>query len=101
MALAEGLACGLPAIATDVGGHPEALGSAADGILPGALVPPDHPAALAETLRAWLTDARLRDRWRSAAVTRRSQLPGWGRTAECVAGALNRIGPDVVHLGEG
>ncbi|NYI46174.1 glycosyltransferase involved in cell wall biosynthesis [Nocardioides aromaticivorans] len=101
MALAEGLACGLPAVATDVGGHPEALGTAPDGSLPGALVPLDRPAALAGALRGWLTDAALRHHWRSAAAERRGQLPGWGRTAACVAGVLNRIGPGVVHVGEG
>lgn len=101
MALAEGLAWGLPAVATDVGGHPEALGTAADGTLPGALVPLDDPSALAGTLRGWLTDARLRDHWRSAAADRRSRLEGWGRTAECVADVLNRIAPGVVHVGEG
>ena len=101
MALAEGLARGLPAVATDVGGHPEALGIAADGNVPGALVPLDRPTALADGLRAWLTDDRRREHWRAAAADRRTQLPDWGGTAERVDAVLNRIGPGVVHLGEG
>ena len=57
MVVTEALARGLPVVATDVGGLPEALGPAADGRLPGLLVPPDDPAALAAALRRWLADA--------------------------------------------
>ncbi|MCR1786602.1 glycosyltransferase family 4 protein [Nocardioides carbamazepini] len=96
MALAEGLARGLPAIATDVGGHPEALGPAAGGSLPGTLVPVGDPTAFARALREWLGDAVLRDRWRRAAATRRQGLGGWGRTATEVAHVLNRIAPGPV-----
>jgi glycosyltransferase involved in cell wall biosynthesis len=96
MALAEGLARGLPAIATDAGGHPEALGRASDGALPGALVAVGDPQALASALREWLTDDRLRDRWRRAAASRRRRLGTWRETAAAVADALNRIGPGPV-----
>ena len=61
MVVTEALARGLPVVATDVGGVTEALGHGADGIRPGLLVPPDDPAALAAALRAWLTDAELRE----------------------------------------
>ncbi|MBM0124028.1 glycosyltransferase family 4 protein [Pimelobacter simplex] len=101
MALAEGLARGLPAIVSEVGGHPEALGSTDDGSLPGLLVPVGDPAALARALRAWLGDARLRARWRAAAAQRRSSLGTWAETAHVVAGVLNRIAPAVVLTGEG
>lgn len=101
MALAEGLARGLPAIATDVGGHPEALGAAGDGSLPGRLVPAGDPSALAGALRDWLGDADLRARWRSAAAHRRRSLGGWAATATTVAAVLNRISPDAVLMGNG
>ena len=60
MVVTEALARGLPVIAADVGGVPEALGHGADGVRPGLLVPPDDPAALGAALRAWLGDAELR-----------------------------------------
>ncbi len=52
MVVTEALARGLPVIATEVGGVPEALGEGADGSRPGLLVPPDDPAALAAALSA-------------------------------------------------
>ena len=62
MVVTEALARGLPVIATEVGGVPEALGHGADGIRPGLLVAPDDAVALGAALRAWLSDAALRDR---------------------------------------
>ncbi|WP_319462538.1 glycosyltransferase family 4 protein, partial [Micromonospora sp. RTP1Z1] len=56
MVVTEAVARGVPVLATDVGGLPEALGRAADGSRPGLLVPPDDPDALAGALRRWLTD---------------------------------------------
>ena len=52
MVVTEALAHGLPVVATRVGGVPEALGRAPGGALPGLLVAPDDPAALADGLRA-------------------------------------------------
>ena len=77
MVLTEALARGLPVVATEVGGVPEAIGYGADGIRPGLLVPPDDPTALAAALRAWLGDAELRGRLRQAARERRGSLFGW------------------------
>ncbi|MDT4920253.1 MAG: hypothetical protein QOI15_1155 [Pseudonocardiales bacterium] len=87
MVLAEALARGLPVLATDVGGVREALGRPAAG-LPGLLVPPGAPAALAAALRSWLTDAELRGRLRGAAAARRATLPTWSDTVERVGAAL-------------
>jgi glycosyltransferase involved in cell wall biosynthesis len=101
MAVAEGLARGLPAIATDVGGHPEALGTADDGALPGALVPVGDPAALGREVRRWLSAADQRERWREAALRRRSALGSWAATATAVDEVLNRIGSGVVVTGNG
>jgi glycosyltransferase involved in cell wall biosynthesis len=52
-ALLEAMRAGLPIVATDVGGVPEALDGA------GRLVPPDEPVALARTLDELLSDGAL------------------------------------------
>ena len=91
MVVTEALARGLPVIATDVGGVPEALGHGADGIRPGLLVSPDDPTALASALRSWLGDAELRARLRQAARERRESLRGWSTTASIVARVLTGV----------
>ncbi|WP_340537784.1 glycosyltransferase [Nocardioides sp. GXZ039] len=101
MALAEGLARGLPAIATDVGGQAEALGRTENGSLPGTLVPVGDPAALARALRAWLGEADVRARWRRAAAERRRSLGTWDATATVVHDVLNRIAAGAVEADEG
>jgi glycosyltransferase involved in cell wall biosynthesis len=88
MVVTEALARGLPVVAAEVGGLTEALGHGAGGIRPGVLVPPDDPAALGVALRAWLTDAELRERSRGAARERRASLSGWSTTTSAVAGVL-------------
>jgi glycosyltransferase involved in cell wall biosynthesis len=82
MVVTEALARGLPVVASDVGGVPEALGGG------GLLVPPGDPGALAAALRAWLGDAALRARLRAAARERRESLPRWETTASVIAGVL-------------
>jgi glycosyltransferase involved in cell wall biosynthesis len=82
MVVTEALARGVPVLATDVGGVPEALGHA------GLLVPPGDPAAFGAALRAWLGDPELRARLRAAARGRRASLRGWADTATDVAGVL-------------
>jgi glycosyltransferase involved in cell wall biosynthesis len=88
MVVAEALARGLPVVAAEVGGVPEALGRGADGTRPGLLVPPDDPASLRDALRAWLEDAGLRRRLRLAARERRTSLASWSRSTAAVAEAL-------------
>jgi glycosyltransferase involved in cell wall biosynthesis len=88
MVVTEALARGLPVVASDVGGVPEALGRGADGTRPGLLVPPDDPVALRDALAAWLEDAGLRGRLRRAARTRRASLSPWSETTAAVAGVL-------------
>ena len=98
MVVTEALGAGLPVVAAAVGGVPEALGHGPSG-LPGRLVPPDDPAALAAVLQAWLCDGDLRARMRRAARDRRRGLEGWDRTAETVAvvlaglSAADAVGP--------
>jgi glycosyltransferase involved in cell wall biosynthesis len=88
MVVTEALARGLPVLATEVGGLPEALGHGADGIRPGLLVPPGDAAALGAALRAWLGDPGLRLRLRRAAHERRGSLAGWPATTSVLAGVL-------------
>jgi glycosyltransferase involved in cell wall biosynthesis len=90
MVVTEALARGLPVVAADVGGVPQAMGHGADGTRPGVLVPPEDPAALGDALRAWLGDADLRRRLRRAARERRESLVDWSRTTAAVSDVLAR-----------
>jgi glycosyltransferase involved in cell wall biosynthesis len=92
MVIAEALARGLPVIAADVGGTPEALGHGTGAQRPGMLVAPESPTALAAALRAWLSDAPLRDRLRRAARERRDTLERWPATTSVVADVLTGTG---------
>jgi glycosyltransferase involved in cell wall biosynthesis len=87
----EALAHGLPVVASDVGGVPEAVGATATGDRPGVLVPPGDVVALSGALRDWLTDADLRARLRGAATARGSVLPTWSTTASRVADVLRGV----------
>ncbi len=84
----EALARGIPVLATDVGGVREALGASSRGAVPGLLVPPDDPPALAAALRDWLSTSALRARLRSLAAERRAGLDGWDVAAAAVEKVL-------------
>jgi glycosyltransferase involved in cell wall biosynthesis len=88
MVVTEALARGLPVVAAEVGGVPEAMGHGADGTRPGLLVRPGDPAALGDALRAWLESPGLRRRLRRAARERRASLAGWSTTTSAVAQVL-------------
>jgi glycosyltransferase involved in cell wall biosynthesis len=91
MAVTEALTCGIPVIATDVGGHREAVGQASDGTLPGMLLSADDADGLSDALRTWLTDPGVRSRWRTSAGLRSRDLAGWPETARAVAAVLHEI----------
>ena len=88
MTVTEALAHGLPVVAADVGGLPEALGGTADGTGPGQLTAPGDAAALAAALGDWLGDERHRHRLRAAARQRQSAPCGWAQTTQEIANAL-------------
>ncbi|MCK8432738.1 glycosyltransferase family 4 protein [Streptomyces sp. D2-8] len=91
MAVTEALARGIPVLATDVGGLPEAVGRAPDGGVPGILVPPENSAAIAAELRGWFGEADVRRRLKAAARSRRAALGGWATTAQSLAAVLRRL----------
>jgi glycosyltransferase involved in cell wall biosynthesis len=91
MVVTEALARGTPVLATAVGGVREALGRAPDGSVPGLLVGPDDPNALARALRQWLTEPLLRRELRRSALVRRTTLTGWAITAKLISSALSGL----------
>jgi glycosyltransferase involved in cell wall biosynthesis len=91
MVVTEALAHGIPVLAAAVDAVPETLGQAPDGSVPGLLVPPEDPVALAATLRHWLGEPDLRRRLRAAAQDRRSTLEGWEVASQRLADVLTRL----------
>ncbi|TDW15625.1 glycosyltransferase family 4 protein [Kribbella kalugense] len=91
MVVTEALARGLPVVATNVGGVPEALGRAPDGSRPGLLVAPGDPQALAQALRRWLRDPKERTRLRVAARSRRLTLTDWSQTSRELSAVLSEV----------
>lgn len=80
LAIVEGMAMGLPVVASAVGGIPEVTADAA------RLIPPDNPQKLAAALRTLITDEHLRSELGRAA-RRRAQSFDW-TVAACAVDAL-------------
>lgn len=92
----EAMACGLPVIASRIGGLAETV---VDGVT-GCHVPPRDPAALADALQRLLGDDARRRRMRDAAV-RRSHRYGWDRiAAETLEVALATSAARKVRIGQ-
>jgi D-inositol-3-phosphate glycosyltransferase len=77
----EAMACGVPVVATAVGGLTDTVVDE----LTGELVPPRDPAALGRTLRKVLDDPVRRLAYGTAAVDRVRQCYSWHRTADQLA----------------
>ncbi|MFD8228015.1 glycosyltransferase [Streptomyces massasporeus] len=76
----EAMACGVPVVATDVGGHRD---SVADGVT-GRLAPPQDPGAVAAVVRELLDDDALRRRQGTAGRERVLAHYTWRRVADGV-----------------
>ncbi|WP_433271913.1 glycosyltransferase [Actinosynnema sp. CS-041913] len=74
----EAMACGVPVVASAVGGLTDTV---VDGVT-GALVPPRQPVALARTLRSLLTDPARREAYGLAGADRVQVRYTWDRVAE-------------------
>ncbi|MGO4145895.1 glycosyltransferase family 4 protein [Paenarthrobacter sp. YAF11_1] len=84
MVVTESLAHGVPVIVRQGTGAVEAMGDTGAGAALDVATG-DEPA---KTLRHWLTDPGLQERWRSNALHTREHLPGWDTTAVTVLRAL-------------
>lgn len=82
----EALACGVPQVATDVGGTREAVDEQT-----GVLVPPRDPAALADALVDLLTDAARRDRLGRASQERHAERFGLERMVAATASLYDEV----------
>ncbi|MGE0450894.1 MAG: glycosyltransferase family 4 protein [Vicinamibacterales bacterium] len=78
MVVAEALARGIPVVSTPTGAIADLLGGDDPA---GRLVPPDHAAALAETLRDLMTDRSALASLRAAALRARDRLPTWAEAS--------------------
>lgn len=83
----EAMACGVPVVATGVGGM---LDTVVPGVT-GLIVPPRQPQALGEALRRLLGDADLRARLGRAGRNRAQSIYGWRRVADGTAAVYERL----------
>ncbi|WP_310363875.1 glycosyltransferase [Catenuloplanes atrovinosus] len=85
----EAMACGVPVVATAVGGLTDTV---VDGVT-GELVPPRDPKALAAVLRRLLTDDVRRVSYGAAALDRARLVYGW----PTIAGRLADVYAETAH----
>ncbi len=83
----EAMACGVPVVATDVGGHRDTV---ADGET-GLLVPPGRPASLAEAVRGLLDSPELLRSYGRAGRARAVARFTWDRVADGVERVYDRV----------
>jgi glycosyltransferase involved in cell wall biosynthesis len=85
--LLEAMSCGIPVIATDVGGNNEVISSGVNGFL----VPPKSPEELAKVVLALLDDTILRDRIGRAARRTIEEHYTWDRIADKILKCYENI----------
>ena len=73
----EAMACGLPVIATNVGGNPELVENEETGLL----VPPENVEALHASFKKLLSDKKLRERMGSSGRKKVEEYFTWDRIA--------------------
>ncbi|MEU8400170.1 glycosyltransferase [Nonomuraea sp. NPDC048892] len=81
----EAMACGVPVVASAVGGHLDTVAGA------GVLVPPRRPRALARALQEVLGDAGRRAELGAAGARRARERYGWPRVAELTEAVYTRV----------
>jgi glycosyltransferase involved in cell wall biosynthesis len=83
----EAMACGVPVVASAVGGF---LDTVVDGAT-GALVPPRRPDLLAAEIRKLLAEPFWREAYGTAGVDRARSRYGWDRIAEDTLAAYEQV----------
>jgi glycosyltransferase involved in cell wall biosynthesis len=92
----EAMACGVPVVASAVGGLVDTV---VDGVT-GVHVPPRSPHDLAEALRCLLGDPVLRRRLGAAGARRARRRYGWNRVARSTLGVYAELlQPEVADVG--
>jgi glycosyltransferase involved in cell wall biosynthesis len=86
----EAMACGVPVVASAVGGLVDTV---VDGVT-GELVPPGHPEALACTLRRLLADDTSREAYGLAGLDRATSRYSWDRVATETVTAYESVVPE-------
>ncbi|MET8870357.1 glycosyltransferase [Nonomuraea sp. NPDC004580] len=81
----EAMACGVPVVASAVGGHLDTVAGC------GVLVPPRRPRALARALKDVLGDPRRRAEIGAAGARRARERYGWPRVAELTEAVYTQV----------
>jgi phosphoheptose isomerase len=85
----EAMACGVPMVASAVGGM---IDSVVDGVT-GVHVPPRDPERLADALRGLLDDPGRREEYGQAGLERAHRLYDWNRISTATLDTYERLGP--------
>lgn len=93
----EAMACGLPVLATAVGGM---LDTVVDGTT-GVLIPPKNPQACADALNSMLADPRRLRRWAAAGYERAQARYSWDRIAADTEKMYRRVVPSHQPIASG
>ncbi len=97
MVALEAMACGVPVVASAVGGQVDTV---VDGVT-GIHVPPRRPDEVARALNLLLGDARLRKRFATAGAERARRRYGWDLIAQLTIEAYSRVAEHRSQVAEG